>query len=326
MRKIFALVFVLLAACGAGIAAAAAETYPSRTITIVVPYPAGGPTDTIARVLAERMQAELKQSIIIENISGAGGSIGVGRVAHSPPDGYTLSIGHTQTHVLNAAILKLDYDVVNDFTPISLIADTPIWIVAGKSLPADDVKGLIAWLKAQDGKATMGTVGIGSPSEFAARVFEQQTGTSFQLIPYRGGAPLLQDLIGGHVDFAFGQAAGYLTAVESGELKAYAVLQPRRWWAAPAVPTLDELGYKNIDASFWHGLWAPKGTPPEIIAKLNAAVRVALADPVVQDRFKKVGQEIWPVEYQTPQALAAKQKAEIARWTPIIKASGIKVE
>jgi len=326
MRKIVAFVFALFAACAAGISASAAETYPSHPITIVVPYPAGGPTDTIARILAERMQAELKQSVIIENISGAGGSIGVGRVAHSSPDGYTLSIGHTQTHVLNALILKLDYDVVNDFTPISLIADTPIWIISGKSLPADNVKSLIAWLKARDGKATMGTVGIGSPSEFAARIFEQQTGTSFQMVPYRGGAPLLQDMIGGHVDFAFGQAAGQVTAVESGELKAFAVLQPKRWWAAPNVPTLDELGYKNIDASFWHGLWAPKGTPPEIIAKLNAAVRVALADPLVQDRFKKVGQEIWPLQDQTPEALAAKQKAEFTRWAPIVKESGIKVE
>jgi tripartite-type tricarboxylate transporter receptor subunit TctC len=326
MRKIFAFVFALFAAAIVGTAAVSADSYPSRPITIVVPYPAGGPTDTIARVLAERMQVELKQSVIVENISGAGGSIGVGRVAHSPPDGYTLIIGHTQTHVLNALILKLDYDVVKDFAPISLIADTPIWIVSGKSLPADDVKGFIAWLKARNGSATMGTVGIGSPSEFAARIFEQQTGTSFQLVPYRGGAPLLQDMIGGHVDFAFGQAAGYVTAVESGELKAFAVLQPKRWWAAPNVPTLDELGYKNIDASFWHGLWAPKGTRPEIIAKLNAAVRIALADPVVRDRFKKVGQEIWPVEDQTPEALAAKQKAELARWAPIVSESGIKVE
>jgi tripartite-type tricarboxylate transporter receptor subunit TctC len=323
MRRfaLFALALFAISTVGAR-----ADGYPSRPITIVVPYPAGGPTDTIARILAQRMQVELKQTVIIENIGGAGGSIGVGRVAHASPDGYTLSIGHTQTHVLNAALLKLDYDVVKDFAPISLIADTPIWIVSGKSLPANDVKGLIAWLKAQGGKATMGTVGIGSPSEFAARVFEKQTGTSFQMVPYRGGAPLLQDMMGGHVDFAFGQAAGYLTSVESGELKAFAVLQPKRWWAAPNVPTLDELGFKNIDASFWHGLWAPKGTSPEIIARLNAAVRVALADPVVQDRFKKVGQEIWPVAFQTPAALAAKQQAEIAKWTPIIKESGIKAE
>jgi tripartite-type tricarboxylate transporter receptor subunit TctC len=323
MRKIFILAAALFVA---GTLGAAAQSYPSRAVTIVVPYPAGGPTDTIARILAERMQVALGQSVIIENIGGAGGSIGVGRVAHALPDGYTLSIGHTQTHVFNSAILKLDYDVANDFAPISLIADTPIWIVSGKALPADDLKGFIAWLKADNGKATMGTVGIGSPSEFAARIFERATGTSFQLVPYRGAAPLIQDMLGGHVDFAFGQAAGYLTLVQSGQLKAFAVLQPKRWWAAPDVPTLDELGFKDIDVTFWHGMWAPKGTPQDIIAKLNSAIRVSLADPVVQERFKKVGQEIWPPEYQTPEALAAKQKAEIARWTPTILESGIKAE
>ncbi len=320
MRKLVALVLTLLTVSAIG---AAADNFPARSVTIVVPYPAGGPTDTIARILAERMQQPLGQSVIIEDIGGAGGSIGVGRVAHASSDGYMLSIGHTQTHVFNASILKLDYDVVNDFAPISLIADTPIWIVVGKSVPVNDVKAFIAWLKAGNGKATMGTVGIGSPSEFAARIFQKETGTSFQLVPYRGGAPLLQDMLGGHIDFAFGQAAGYLTNVKSGELRALAVLQPKRWWAAPDVPTLDELGLENIDVSFWHGLWAPKGTPPDVIAKLNSAVRDALADPTVQDRFKNVGQEIWPPNYQTPEALATKQKAEMAKWTPIIKASGI---
>jgi tripartite-type tricarboxylate transporter receptor subunit TctC len=323
MRKVIALALALLAA---GTLAVSAENYPSRTITIVVPYPAGGPTDTLARILAERLQGALSGSVIVENIGGAGGSIGVGRVAHAAPDGYTLSIGHTQTHVFNASILKLDYDVVNDFAPIALLADTPIWIVTRKSLPADDVKGFIAWLKSQNGKATMGTVGIGSPSEFAARIFMRETGASFQLVPYRGAAPLIQDMLGNHIDFAFGQAAGYITNVESGQFKALAVLQPKRWWAAPDVPTLDELGFKDIDVTFWHGLWATKGTPPDVIAKLNAAVRVTLADATVQDRFKKVGQEIWPVEYQTPQALAAKQQAELARWTPVILESGIKAD
>jgi len=323
MRKLAAVALFLLAV---DTAAAVADSYPSRTITIVAPYPAGGPTDTIARLLAERMQASLGQSVIVENISGAGGSIGVGRVAHSPPDGYTLAIGHVQTAVFNPAIMTLDYDVVNDFAPISLIADTPIWIIANKAVPADDVKGLIAWLKADDGKATMGTVGVGGPTDVAARIFEKATGTAFQIVPYRGGAPLVQDMLGGHLDFAFGQAATYLPYVQSGDLKAYAVLQPKRWWAAPAVPTLDELGIPNIDASFWHGLWAPKGTPAAIIARLNRAVRDALADPTVRDRLRKVGQEIWPADDQTPQALAAKQRAEIARWTPIIKDAGIKAE
>ncbi|MFZ3357129.1 MAG: tripartite tricarboxylate transporter substrate-binding protein, partial [Xanthobacteraceae bacterium] len=272
---------------------------------------------------AERMQAALGQTVIIENVSGAGGSIGVGRVAHSPPDGYTLSIGHTQTAVFNPAIMKLNYDVVKDLAPVALIADTPIWIVAKKTLPADDVKGLIAWLKAEDGKATMGTVGVGGPTDVAARFFGKQTGTSFQIVPYTGGAPELTDLLGGHIDFAFGQAAAQLGQVEDGQLKAFAVLQPKRWWAAPAVPTLDELGISNIDASFWHGIWVPQGTPPEVIAKLNAAICTSLADPGVQARFKKLGQEIWPPDDQTPAALAAKQKAEIAKWTPIIKATGI---
>jgi len=325
MRKVIALTFALLATVAATLVAQA-QNFPSRTITLIVPYPAGGPTDTIARILAERMGTALGQTMIVENIGGAGGSMGVGRVAHATPDGYMLIIGHTQTHVFNAGILKLDYDVVKDFAPISLLADTPIWIVVRKSLPVDDVKGFIAYLKSQNGKATMGTVGIGSPSEFAARIFMRETGTSFQLVPYRGAAPLIQDMLGDHIDFAFGQAAGYITNVEAGQFKALAVLQPKRWWAAPNVPTLDELGFKDIDVTFWHGLWAPKGTPPDVIAKLNAAVRVTLADATVQDRFKKVGQEIWPVEYQTPEALAAQQKAQLDKWLPVVLESGIKAE
>jgi tripartite-type tricarboxylate transporter receptor subunit TctC len=325
MRKVIALTFALLAAAAATFAAQA-QNFPSRTVTIVVPYPAGGPTDTLARILAERMGTALGQSVIVENIGGGGGSIGVGRVAHATPDGYMLSIGHTQTHVFNAGILKLDYDVVKDFAPISLLADTPIWIVVRKSLPVDDVKSFIAYLKSQNGKTTMGTVGVGSPSEFAARIFMRETGTSFQLVPYRGAAPLIQDMLGDHIDFAFGQAAGYITNVEAGQFKALAVLQPKRWWAAPNVPTLDELGFKDIDVTFWHALWAPKGTPPGVIAKLNAAVRVSLADPTVQERFKKVGQEIWPVDHQTPEALAAQQKAQLDKWMPVILESGIKAD
>jgi tripartite-type tricarboxylate transporter receptor subunit TctC len=305
---------------------ARAQAFPSRVITLVVPYPAGGPTDTVARILADRMGAALHQTVIVENISGAGGSIGVGRVARAAPDGYTLSIGHVQTHVLNAAVMKLPYDVVNDFAPISLIADTPIWIISKPALPATDFKSFLAWLKAENGKATAGTVGIGGPTEIAGLIFAKQTGTQFQTARYTGGAPLLQDLLGGHIDFAFGQAATYLSYVRSGQLKGYAVLQPKRWWAAPEVPTLDELGIPNIHASFWHGLWAPKGTPPDVIGKLNAAVREALADSSVQQRLRNVGQEIWPVAEQTPQALAAKQKAEIAEWTPIVKEAGIKID
>ena len=327
MRKGLALAGVVVGlSAAAGVLPTSAGTYPSHVITIVVPYPAGGPTDTIARILAERMGPAIGQAIIVENIGGAGGSIGVGRVAHSPPDGYMLSIGHVQTAVFNPAIMKLPYDPVNDLAPVSLIADTPIWIVSKKSVPANDLKGLIGWLKAKQGRATMGTVGVISPSQVAARLFQQRTGTSFQIVPYRGGAPLVEDMLGGHIDFAFGQAASYLTYVRGGQIKAYAVLQPKRWWAARDVPTLDELGIPDIDASFWHGIWVPRGTPPDVIAKINGAIRVALADPSVQERFKKIGQEIWPPQDQTPAALAAKQKAEIAKWTPVIKAAGFKAE
>lgn len=325
MRKPLALAAVVVGWC-ACVFGAAAGTYPSHVITMVVPYPAGGPTDTIARILAERMGPAIGQTIIIDNIGGAGGSIGVGRVAHAPPDGYTLGIGHVQTAVFNPAVMKLSYDPVKDLAPVSLIADTPIWVISRKSIPANDIKSFIAWLKAEQGKATMGTVGVGSPSEVAARLFQKRTATSFQIVPYRGGAPLLEDMLGGHIDFAFGQAATSLTYVHSGQLKAYAVLQRKRWWAAPEVPTLDELGVPDIDVSFWHGLWVPTGTPPDVIAKINGAIRVALADPGVQARFKKVGQEIWPPQDQTPAALAAKQKAEIKKWTPVIKAAGIKAE
>lgn len=325
MRKFF-LLALALAVLGVGVAAAFADSYPSRPVTIVVPYPAGGPTDTIARLLAQRMQEPLGQPVVVTNISGGGGSIGVGRVAHSPPDGYMLSIGHTQTAVFNPIIQKLDYDPVKDLAPVSLIADTPIWIVVRKSLPATDVKGLIAWLKAQNGRATMATVGVGGPTDIAARLFQKVTGTTFQIVPYRGGAPAAEDLLGGHVDFAFSQAAGTLTYVRNGQLKALAVLQPKRWWAAPNVPTLDSSGITNVDVSFWHGIWVRSGTPADVIAKLDSAIRVSLADPAVQERLKKVGQEVWPPQDQTPAALAAKQKAETVKWTPVIKAAGIKAD
>jgi tripartite-type tricarboxylate transporter receptor subunit TctC len=259
-------------------------------------------------------------------VAGAGGSIGVGRVARAAPDGYTLSIGHVQTHVLNAATMSLPYDVVNDFEPVALIADTPVWIIANKRLPADDLDGFIAWLKAGSGKATAGTVGVGGPTDIAGVLFQKETGTQFQSVPYRGGAPLLQDLLGGQIDFAFGQAATYLAHLRAGELKAFAVLAPKRWWAAPQVPTLDELGVPGIYATFWHGIWVPKGTPKDIVAKLDGAIIDTLADDAVQQRFKDIGQEVWPREGQSPAALAAKQKAEFERWAPIIKAANIKAE
>jgi len=303
---------------------AGAQSYPTRPITIIVPYPAGGPSDVLTRILAERMKTALGQTVIIENVTGAGGSIGVGRVARSAPDGYALAIGHNQTHVINAASMNLPYDVVKDFEPIALIADTPQWLISRKTLPANNVKELIAWLKAN--KATAGAVGVGGPTDLSALSFQKETGTTFQFVPYRGGAPLLQDLVAGQIDIAFGQAANYLGPVRGGQLKAFAVLSKQRWWAAPDVPTMDEAGVPGLHASFWHGLWAPKGTPKDIIAKLDAAVIETLADPAVQQRLKDIGQEPWPRDKQTPEALAAQQKAEIELWWPIIKANNIKSE
>ena len=314
----------LAAALCAGIGAAQAQTYPSRPITIVVPFPAGGSTGVLARILLEPMQASLGQTIVIENMGGGGGSIGVGRVARAAPDGYTVSLSHLQTHVINGATLNLPYDVVKDFEPVSLIADTPQWVISRKTLPANDVQELIAWLKAN--KATAGSVGVGGPTDLSALSFQKQSGTQFQFVPYRGGAPLIQDLLANQIDIAFGQAANYLGQVRQGQLKAFAVLSKQRWWAAPDVPTMDEAGVPGLYASFWHGVWAPKGTPKEIVAKVNAAIVESLADPAVQQRLKDIGQEPWPRDKQTPEALAAQQKSEIEVWWPVIKANNIKGE
>ena len=325
MRKPFLLVVALaLGQVATGIASA--QVYPSRPITLVVPYPAGGPSDTLARILGESMRGLLGQPVVIENVSGAGGAIGVGRVARAAPDGYTLSLGHVQTHVINAATQTLQYDVVKDFEPVSLLADTPQWIAARSTFPAKDLTEMTAWMKANPGKATVGAVGVGGPTDIAAIFFQKRTGTSFQLVPYRGGAPLIQDLVAGQIDLTFGQAANYLAHVRGGRLKAFAVLAKQRWWAAPDVPTMDEAGVPGFYSSFWHGLWVPKGTPKDVVAKLHAVVVDALADPALRKRFSEIGQEIWPRDMQTPEALAAMQKAEIERWWPIIKDANIKAE
>ena len=315
----------LLAAL-AGIAGAQAQSYPSRPITIIVPFPAGGSTGAMARILLEPMQTALGQPIIIENVGGAGGSIGAGRVARAAPDGYTIAFSHMQTHVLNGAVLNLPYDVVTDFEPLALIADTPQIIVTRTAFPANSLKELIAWLKDNPNKGTSGAVGIGGPSDISAWQFKQITGTSFQSVPYRGGGPLLADLVSGQIDINFGQASTYIGAVRNGQLKALATQAKERWWGAPDVPTVDEAGVPGLYGSYWHGMWLPKGTPKDVIAKLNAAVVAALADPTVQQRFKDTGQSIWPRAQQTPEALAAFQKIEIDRWWPIVKASGIKAQ
>jgi tripartite-type tricarboxylate transporter receptor subunit TctC len=321
MRLLSTLASIVVACVGAQ-----AQTYPSRPITIVVPFPAGGSTGAMARILIEPMQTALGQTIIIENIGGAGGSLGVGRVARAAPDGYTISFSHMQTHVLNGAVLNLPYDVVADFEPVALIADTPQLIVTRSTFPANTLAEMIAWLKANPNKATQGAVGIGGPSDISAFQFRQITGTSFQSVPYRGGGPLLADLVGGQIDFNFGQASTYIGAVRNGQLKALATQAKERWWGAPDVPTVDEGGVPGLYGSYWHGMWLPKGTPQDVVAKLNGAVVAALADPIVQQRFKDAGQSIWPRAQQTPEALAAHQKAEIEKWWPIVKAAGIKVQ
>ena len=306
---------------------AAAQTFPSRPVTIVVPYPAGGPTDTLARVLAERMKVSLGQTVIVENPTGAGGTIGTGRVARAAPDGHTVILGHWQTHVVNGATYPvLPFDVVKDFEPISLVADCPVWIVGRKALPADNMKDLVAWLKAQQGKATLGIAGVGGGADVLGTYFQRDTGTKFQFVPYRGGAPMIQDLVGGQIDLTFTQVASSLPQVRAGQIKAYAVMAKSRWWAAPETPTIDEAGMPGLYASFWHGFWAPKGTPKDVVAKLNAVVVETLADPGVQKRMNDIGQGPWPRAVQTPEGLAAQQKAEIEKWWPIIKAANIKAE
>ena len=305
---------------------AVAETYPSRPITIVVPFPAGGPTDTLGRVLADRMSRALGQSVIVENLTGAAGTIGTGHVAHAAPDGYSLILGHWQTHVVNGATFALSFDVVNDFEPISLIADCPMWVVGSATLPPKNLTELIAWLKENPGKATVGIGGAGGGADVVGTYFQKNTGTRFQFVPYRGAAPIIQDLLAGHIDLTFTQVASALAQVRAGQLKAYVVMAKTRWAEAPDTPTIDEGGVAGLYASFWHGLWAPKDTPKDVIAKLDAAVVETLADPAVRHRFMEIGQEAWPRDKQTPEALAAQQKAEIEKWWPIIKAAGIKAE
>ena len=303
-----------------------AQSFPTRPITIVVPFPAGGPTDTLGRVLADRMKNALGQSVIIENLTGAGGTIGSTHVARSPPDGYTLILGHWQTHVVNGATFTLPFDVVADFAPISLIADCPMWLVGRSGLAAQSLPELIAWMKESPAKATVGIGGVGGGADVVGTYFQKNTGARFQFVPYRGAAPMMQDLLAGHIDLTFTQVASALAQVRSGQVKAYAVMAKGRWAEAPDTPTSDEGGVPGLYASFWHGLWAPKATPPNVIAELDRAVVESLADPAVHQRFIELGQEPWPRDKQTPDGLASQQKAEIEKWWPIIKAAGIRAE
>src|SRR5215472_9403165 len=305
--------------------AARAQSFPSRTITIIVPFAAGGPTDTLARILGDHMRATLGQPVIVENVTGAGSTIGVARAARAEPDGHTICIGTWTSHVGSAATYQVQHDIVKDFAPVALLPIAPTMIIGRTTLPASNVAELITWLKANPGKASSGTIGTGSPSHVLGVLFKQKTDTQFEFVPYRGATPAMQDLIAGQIDLRFGsEASQTLPYLHSKAIKAFAILGQTRWSAAPDIPTIDEAGVPDLHLPFWNGMWAPGGTPGDVVAKLNGAVRAALADPAVRQRLTKIGLEIPAPQDQSPEALGALQRAEIDKWWPVIKAAGIR--
>jgi tripartite-type tricarboxylate transporter receptor subunit TctC len=306
---------------------ARAQTYPTRPVTIVVAFGAGGPSDVIARILADSMRSSLGQPVIVENVAGASGTIGVGRVARATPDGYTAVLGNWATHVLNGPMFTLPYDLIGDFEPVALVSNDPLMIVGKKTLAANDLKEFVAWLKANPDQATQGTTGAGGISTVGGLFFQQQSGTRFRFVPYRGGlAAAMQDLIGGQIDFMVDTAANSLPQVRAGTIKAFAVTSKTRLAAAADIPTVDEAGLPGLYALNWQALFLPKNAPKDVVAKLNAAIVTALADPSVQKRLAAIGQEVFPRDQQTPEALAAFQKAEAEKWWPLIRAANIKAE
>ncbi len=323
-RLLTAIIAALLGLGWTGIAAA--QNYPTRAVTMIVPFPAGGATDTLARFLAERMRGIFGQPVIIENIGGAAGSIGVGRAVRSAADGYTLSIGTSTTHMLIGGLYALQFDLLKDLEPIIQIGSEPLLIVGKKSLPADDLKGLIAWLKANPDKASAGIAGVGATGHLTGISFQKETGTKFQFVPYRGNGPAMQDLLAEQIDFMIEPSSNFKSLLGAGSVKPYAVTGRARLPSSPDIPTADEAGLSGFFASLWYGLWVPKGTPKEIIAKLNATMVQLLADPQVKQRFEELGIQITPLAQQSPEALRALQKAEAERWWPIIKAANLKAE
>jgi tripartite-type tricarboxylate transporter receptor subunit TctC len=326
MRRTPALALLVLAAIAGHGGGAAAQAYPSHPITMIMPFPAGGSFDAIARIMAERMRAVLGQPIVIEVVSGASGSIGVGRAARAAPDGYTLSYGGWPSHVLNGAVLTLPYHPLNDFEPVVLVSTNPMMFVARKTLPVNDLRGLVAWLQANPDKATQGTSGAGSASHVSGVYFQKDTATHYQFVPYRGAAPAMQDLVAGQIDFMIDPAANSLPQVRIGSIKPYAVTGAKRLAAAPDIPTAIEAGLPGFHIASWQAIWAPKNTPRDIVARLNAAAVEALADPAVRKRLAELGQDVPPPEQLTPEALGAYHKAEIEKWWPLIQAAGVKAE
>lgn len=322
LRKIAA----IIVASTALLTAASAEEFPTRPITILVPFAAGGPIDTTTRIVADRMRESLGQTIIIENVGGAAGSLAAARVAKAMPDGYTLMTGIWGTHVANGAIYSLTYDLKADFAPVALLSSNPLLIVSSKKTPANNLQELIAWLKANPDKATQGTSGVGSVGHIGGLFFQKITGTKFQFVPYRGLAPAMQDLMAGNIDLMFDTPATSLPQVKAGNIRAYAVTSMSRIASAPEVPTVDEAGLPNLHISTWTAFFAPKGTPKEVVAKLSAAAMAALKEPNVQKRLAEVGQDIYPPEQQTAEYLAKLQDEEIKKWWPIIKDANIKAQ
>ena len=324
MRK--SLIAVALAAACAVATDAAAQSYPSRPVTVIVPFAAGGPSDVLARVLGERMRAALNQTVIVENVTGAAGTIGVTRVVRAAADGYTVSFGHLGTHVINGAIYPLTFDLLNDLDPVGMIGANPMLVVSKNGVPAKTLKELIAWIKANEAKVTFGTAGVGSGAHFSGLYFQSLIGTKARYVPYRGTGPAMQDLVAGNIDIIVDQASNSMPQVQGGKIRAYAVTDGKRISAAPDVPTVDEAGLPGFHVLLWSGMWVPKGTPKDIVARLNTALREALADPGVLKRFGDLGLDAAPAARQSPEGLRAHQKAEADKWWPMIKSAGVKPE
>jgi tripartite-type tricarboxylate transporter receptor subunit TctC len=319
-----ALIAVLVLGLSAG--SVRADDYPSHPITVIVPFAAGGPSDAMMRILGERMKNTLGQAILIENVTGAGGSIGVGRAVRSPPDGYTVSFGHLGTHVANGAIYKLGYDLVADLEPVALLPSNPMVIVSKNAVPAKSLSELLAWLRARPTPAAAGTAGAGSGSHIAGLYFENVTGIKLQYVPYRGTGPAMNDLVAGQIDLIVDQTSNSINQIRAGTIRAYAVTDDKRVDSAADIPTTDESGLPGFHMTLWSGLWAPKGTPKDIITKLNAAAVEALNDPQVRKQLENLGLQVPPSDKSTPEALGDFQKAEIAKWWPMIKAANVKVD